>query len=249
MLENREGQRVPNVTFRTRHNEEFVDVTTDSLFKGKTVIVFSLPGAFTPTCSSTHLPRFNELAGTFKQNGVDEIVCISVNDGFVMQAWQEDQEAENITLIPDGNGEFTQGMGMLVDKSELGFGQRSWRYSMLVKDGMIEKMFIEPEVEGDPFELSDADTMLDYINPQAIKPQAVSIISKPGCPHCARAKKLLKAHAMSYEEISVAHDASFQSVRAITGMSTVPQVFIGGKHIGGADDLERYFERNNRTAA
>lgn len=241
MLENREGQNVPKVVFKTRKNDEFVDVSTDDIFKDKTVIVFSLPGAFTPTCSSTHLPRYNELAKTFRDNGVDEIICLSVNDAFVMNAWQEDQESDNVTLIPDGNGEFTAGMDMLVDKSDLGFGQRSWRYSMLVTNGVIQKMFIEPQIPGDPFEISDADTMLDFVNPQAVKPQYISIMTKPGCPHCTAAKAMLKAQGLHYEEISVAHDASFQSVRAITGMSTVPQVFIDGDHIGGAEDLEKYF--------
>jgi peroxiredoxin len=165
-----EGKRVPDVTFKTRVNREWQAVTTDDVFKNKTVIVFALPGAFTPTCSSTHLPRYNELAGVFKANGVDRIVCLSVNDAFVMSAWQQEQEAPNITFLPDGNGEFTAGMGMLVDKSNLGFGKRSWRYSMLVKNGVIEKMFIEPAKEGDPFEVSDADTMLKYISPTAIAP-------------------------------------------------------------------------------
>ena len=240
MLENREGQKVPQVVFKTRKNNEFVNVSTDDVFKGKTVVVFSLPGAFTPTCSSTHLPRFNELAPVFHANGVDDIVCLSVNDAFVMDAWKEDQEAENVTLIPDGNGDFTDGMGMLVDKSDLGFGKRSWRYSMLVKDGVVDRMFIEPEVPGDPFEVSDADTMLDYINPKADKPKAVSILTKPGCPFCAEAKTLLSEKGIAYEEISLGHDATLRSVRAMTGQETVPQVFIEGKHIGGSDDLKKY---------
>src|SRR5512140_3242621 len=160
MLQNREGQRVPKVGFRVRENNEWRTVTTDEIFAGKTVVVFSLPGAFTPTCSSTHLPRYNELAPVFRANGVDEIVCVSVNDTFVMNEWAKDQEAQNIRLLPDGNGEFTSGMGMLVDKSDLGFGKRSWRYSMLVKDGVVQKMFIEPQKPGDPFEVSDAETML-----------------------------------------------------------------------------------------
>ena len=240
MLENREGQKVPSVVFKTRANGEFVDVSSDDIFKGKTVVVFSLPGAFTPTCSSTHLPRYNELAAVFKANGVDEIVCLSVNDAFVMDAWKEDQEAENVTLIPDGNGEFSEGMGMLVDKSDLGFGKRSWRYSMLVKDGVIEKMFIEPQKPGDPFEVSDADTMIEYINPQAKKPASISIITKPGCPFCAKAKEMLKAKGMPYEELVLGHDATLRSVRAITGRETVPQVFIDGKHIGGSEELEAY---------
>ncbi len=246
-MQNHEGQRVPNVTFKTRAHGEFKDVTTDDIFKGRTVVVFSLPGAFTPTCSSTHLPRYNELAGAFKENGVDEIICLSVNDAFVMDAWKENQEADNVTLIPDGNGDFSAGMGMLVDKSDLGFGKRSWRYSMLVKDGVIDKMFVEPDVPGDPFEVSNADTMLAYINPNARKPQAVSVITKPGCPYCAAAKKLLAEHGMDYEEISLGHDATLRTVRAITGKDTVPQVFIEGDYIGGAEALAEHLK--DKTAA
>ncbi len=243
MLNSKEGQKVPSVVFRTRADGEWLNVSSDQLFKDRTVVVFSLPGAFTPTCSSTHLPRYNELASVFKANGVDEIVCISVNDAFVMNAWKEDQEAENVTLIPDGNGEFSEGMGMLVDKADLGFGKRSWRYSMLVKDGVVEKQFIEPEKPGDPFEVSDADTMLNYINPKAKKPVPVSIITKPGCPFCARAKQMLQENGMAYEEISLGHDATLRSLRAITGRDTVPQVFIDGKHIGGSDELEKHFAK------
>jgi glutaredoxin-like protein len=248
-MQSREGQMVPNVTFKTRANGEFVDVTSDDIFKGKTVVVFSLPGAFTPTCSSTHLPRYNELAGVFKENGVDEIVCLSVNDAFVMDAWKEDQEAENVTLIPDGNGDFSEGMGMLVDKSDLGFGKRSWRYSMLVKDGKIEKMFIEPNEPGDPFEVSDADTMLGYINPNARKPQSISIITKPGCPFCAKAKEMMDANGMAYEEVVLGKDATIRTVRAMTGKDTVPQVFVDGDYIGGSEELEGYIKGSKQAAA
>jgi len=249
MLENKEGQQVPNVVFKTRENGEFVDVSTDDIFKGKTVVVFSLPGAFTPTCSSSHLPRYNELAGVFKDNGVDEIICVSVNDTFVMDAWKENQEADNVTLIPDGNGDFSRGMGMLVDKSEIGFGERSWRYSMLVKDGVIGKMFIEADVPGDPFDVSDADTMLAYINAEASKPAAVSIITRPGCPFCAQAKQILSENGMDYDEISLGTHAATRSVRAITGMETVPQVFIDGERIGGAEALADYFAGGNAKRA
>lgn len=159
-----EGRPVPQATFKTRLDNQWRDLTTDDLFKGKTVVVFSLPGAYTPTCSSTHLPRFNELAPVFRQNGIDDIVCFSVNDAFVMNEWKQGQEADGITFVPDGNGDFARGMGMLVDKRDLGFGMRSWRYSMLVRDGVIEKMFIEEEAEGDPFAVSDADTMLRHVN-------------------------------------------------------------------------------------
>lgn len=232
MLDNIEGQSVPNVTFPTRQGDEWVNVSTDQLFKGKTVVVFALPGAFTPTCSSTHLPRYNELAGVFKKNGVDDIVCLSVNDTFVMNAWLADQEAENITVVPDGTGAFAEGMGMLVDKSDIGFGKRSWRYSMLVKDGVIEKMFIEPNQPGDPFEVSDADTMLNYINPNAKAPAAVTIFSKPGCPFCAKAKAELKENGITFEEIVLGTDATTVSLRAVSGQTTVPQIFVDGKHLG-----------------
>ena len=248
-MKNREGQKVPNVTFKTRTNGEFVDVTSDDIFKGRTVAVFALPGAFTPTCSSTHLPRYNELAGVFRENGVDEIVCISVNDAFVMNAWKKDQEAENVTLIPDGNGAFSAGMGMLVDKSDLGFGKRSWRYSMLVKDGVVEKQFIEPDVPGDPFEVSDADTMLDYINPKAGRPQTISMITKSGCPFCAKAKAMLAENGLDFEEILLGRDATIRSVRAMTGKESVPQVFIDGDYIGGSEQLQAHLRGEVRAAA
>ncbi len=242
MLQNQEGKRIPEVVFKTRNATDWEDVSTDQLFKGKKVIVFSLPGAFTPTCSSTHLPRYNELASVFKQQGIDDIVCLSVNDAFVMNEWKKDQSAENVKIIPDGNGEFTKAMGMLVDKRSLGFGQRSWRYSMLVNDGMIEKMFIEPEVDGDPFEVSDADTMLDYINPEADRPADISLFTKVGCPHCARAKTLLQEKGLAYEEIPLSREVTLSTLRAVAGADTVPQVFINGVHVGSADDLEEYLK-------
>ncbi|HEY9748283.1 MAG TPA: glutathione peroxidase [Allocoleopsis sp.] len=245
MLPNREGQSVPDVTFRVRREDQWIKITTDELFKGKTVIVFALPGAFTPTCSSTHLPGYNELASSFKQNGIDDIICLSVNDTFVMNEWARGQEVENITLIPDGNGEFTEGMGMLVDQTALGFGKRSWRYSMLVKDGVIQKMFIEPEEPGDPFKVSDAETMLKYINPKAEKPGCVSLFTKEGCPFCARAKDMLRERGLGYEEIVLGKNATIRSLRAMAGATTVPQVFIDGKLIGGSEALADYLGVGN----
>ena len=144
-LKNIEGQRVPEVTFRTRDGSQWKDVKTSEVFAGKKGVVFALPGAFTPTCSSAHVPRYNELLPAFKAKGVDSIVCLSVNDAFVMSEWAANQHAKDITFLPDGNGEFSEKMGMLVDKSAIGFGKRSWRYSMLVEDGTIKKMFIEPD--------------------------------------------------------------------------------------------------------
>ncbi len=168
-----EGASVPQVTFKTRVRDESVggenpyrwqDVTTDDIFKGKTVAVFGLPGAFTPTCSSTHAPGFESKYDELKAAGIDEVYCLSVNDAFVMRQWADKLGITKVQMLPDGNGDFTRGMGMLVDKSNLGFGERSWRYSMIVKDGVIHKMFVEPGLshncEEDPFTVSDADTLL-----------------------------------------------------------------------------------------
>ena len=157
-----------------------------------------------------------------------------------MNAWKHDQEAQNITVLPDGNGEFTEGMGMLVAKNDLGFGKRSWRYSMLVKNGVVDKMFIEPNKPGDPFEVSDADTMLEHINPDADKPKSVAMITKPGCPYCAKAKDLLTSKGIQFEEIVLGKDATSVSVKAISGNATVPQIFFDGVNIGGSDDLETF---------
>ena len=249
MFKNREGQNVPEVIFRTRKNHEWVDVSTDAVFKGKTVVVFALPGAFTPTCSSTHVPRYNQLTPMLKQHGVDEVVCISVNDAFVMNEWQKEQRADNITFLPDGNGDFSRGMGMLVSKDELGFGDRSWRYSMLVKDGVIEKMFIEPDEPGDPFEVSDADTMLSYIAPDAAAPLNVTVFSREGCPFCVRAKGMLDDAGIEYEELVLNRDFSESTIRAISGHSTVPQIFIDGQRIGGSEQLETYLADQTKQAA
>jgi peroxiredoxin len=171
--------RVPNVVFKTRVRDESVegpnpyrwqDKTTKEIFGDKRVVVFALPGAFTPTCSSSHLPRYEELYDDFKAQGIDDVICLSVNDAFVMFQWGKQQGAKNVFLLPDGNAEFTRKMGMLVDKSNLGFGMRSWRYAMVVDDGKIEKMFIEPDFDDncplDPFEVSDADTVLAYLKGQ-----------------------------------------------------------------------------------
>jgi len=167
---------VPSVTFKTRvRNDalgganpfEWKDLTSDEIFNDKKVVVFSLPGAFTPTCSTSHLPRYEELYEDFKAQGVDAVVCIAVNDAFVMYQWGKSQNVKNVFLLPDGNGDFTRKMGMLVDKRNLGFGMRSWRYSMYVESGEIKKFFAEPgfqdESPTDPFEVSDADTMLKYL--------------------------------------------------------------------------------------
>lgn len=249
MFESREGQYVPQVTFRTRQDHEWVDVSTDDIFADKTVVLFSLPGAFTPTCSSTHVPRYNQLAKTFKQHGVDEIVCVSVNDAFVMNEWQTEQGANELRFLPDGNGDFSRGMGMLVAKNDLGFGERSWRYSMLVKNGVVVKMFIEPNEPGDPFGVSDADTMLSYIAPEAAKPLNVTVFSRPGCPFCVRAKGILADAGVDYEELVLNKDFSESTIRAVSGQTALPQVFIDGELIGGSDELEVFLKGDQVAAA
>ena len=177
-LLSREGKKVPSVTLKYRENGEWGQITTNELFGKRTVVVFSLPGAFTPTCSSTHLPRYNELAPVFKQNGVDEVVCISVNDPFVMEEWAKNQECDNVRVLPDGNGEFTEKMGMLVDKSDLNFGKRSWRYSMLVKDGTIEGCSFCATAKKD---LRDAGITFAEVNlPHTIRTRALGAIAKAG---------------------------------------------------------------------
>ena len=249
MFENIEGKNVPQAKFHTRDNHEWVELTTDEIFKGKTVVVFSLPGAFTPTCSSTHVPRYNQLTPVFKQHGVDEVVCISVNDAFVMNQWQKEQKAFDVNFVPDGNGDFSRGMGMLVAKNDIGFGDRSWRYSMLVKDGVIEKMFIEADIPGDPFEVSDADTMLSYVAPNAAKPLDVTVFSREGCPFCVRTKGILNDAGIAFEELVLNRDFNESSIRAVSGKSTVPQVFINGQYIGGSEELEAYLAEQVKDAS
>ena len=143
------------------------DLSSSEIFSGKRVVLFALPGAFTPTCSSTHLPGFEERADELLALGIDQIICLSVNDAFTMYQWGQKLGANKVFLLPDGNGEFTRKMGMLVDKSNLGFGYRSWRYAMVVADGIIEHMFIEPgfadNAQSDPFKVSDAATVLEYL--------------------------------------------------------------------------------------
>ncbi len=170
------GRKLPNVTFRTRVRDESVggdnpyrwqDMTTDDYFKGKKVILFSLPGAFTPTCSTFQLPDFEKLFGEFKAKGVDAIYCMSVNDSFVMNAWKKSQDLKNVEVIPDGSGEFTRKMGMLVCKDNVGFGMRSWRYAAVVEDGVVTKWFEEPGYEdncaSDPYGESAPQNLLEHV--------------------------------------------------------------------------------------
>jgi peroxiredoxin len=163
----KEGYQVPQVQFAFRESGEFVIHTTSELFDAKRVVIFSLPGAFTPTCSAYQLPGFEEKYEEFAALGIDAIYCVSVNDGFVMNAWAQDQNIEKVKLIPDGNAYFTRSMGYLVSKSNLGFGDRSWRYAAVVDRGIIEKLFMEDgfrdNADTDPYEASTPEAVLEYV--------------------------------------------------------------------------------------
>lgn len=248
MPASREGSKVPETTFKVVRNGQLTTLRSDDLFKGRRVILFALPGAYTPTCSTGHVPRFVELAAELRKHGIDDIICLSVNDPFVMDAWQREQNAGAITFIPDCDGSFTSAMGMLVDKSEAGLGKRSWRYSMIVNDGRIEKMFIEPEKPGDPFEVSDADTALRYLDPSRGL-GAVTLFARHGCPFCERAKSLLTERGIPFEVIYLGDGITMSSVRAATGAAKVPQVFIDGKLIGGSDALAAFLEKTGTATS
>lgn len=170
------GLSVPQVTFHTRIRDDSIggenpfrwqDMTTDDFFKGKRVVLFALPGAFTPTCSNHHLPGYEDNAAEFKAQGIDEIYCMSVNDSFVMNKWAQDQDLKNVKVIPDGSGEFTRKIGMLVNNDGVGFGYRSWRYAAVVNDGVIEAWFEEPGRDDNsrnaPFGESSSDTVLTWL--------------------------------------------------------------------------------------
>jgi peroxiredoxin len=172
-----EGRHIPQVTFKTRVRDESVegpnpyrwqDKSTDDLFAGKRVVIFSLPGAFTPTCSTKQCPSYDLAFNEICKLGIDGVYCISVNDAFVMFQWGKSLGLKQVHLIPDGSGAFTRRMGMLVNKEHLGFGYRSWRYSMVVNNCVVEKWFEEPGIndegrDDDPYECTDPDTMIRYL--------------------------------------------------------------------------------------
>lgn len=173
-------RKVPDVTFKTRVRDEGIEgpnpyrwehKTSDDYFSGKRVVVFSLPGAFTPTCSTYQLPDFEKLYPEFREAGIDEIYCVAVNDAFVMNAWGKCQGIRNVNLIPDGSGEFTRGMDMLVARDNLGFGRRSWRYAAVVDDGVVQAWFEEPgredNCEDDPYGETSPQNLLAHLTKKA----------------------------------------------------------------------------------
>ena len=243
------GDSIPEATMKIMGEKGPQDITTADIFSGKKVVLFALPGAFTPTCSSSHVPRYNQLVPQFKAQGIDEVICVSVNDAFVMNEWQRSQKADRVTFLPDGNGEFSGAMGLLVGKEDLGFGRRSWRYSMLVRDGVVEKMFIEAEEPGDPFQVSDADTMFRYLDPESALPYDVAVFSREGCPFCVRAKGLLNDSGIEFEELVLNRDYTDRTLRAVSTNTTYPQVFINGQLICGSDDLEEWLAKGSQARA
>lgn len=219
------------------------DFQTDVL-QGKKVIIFGLPGAFTPTCSSAHLPRYEQLYDTFKEQGIDEVWCLSVNDTFVMNAWAEHQGVSKVKMLPDGNGSITRLLGMTTPKTELGFGDRAWRFSILINNGVVEQHFIEnPDSKAaDPFEVSDADTMLHAINAVASKPIDVMVFTKTDCPFCLELKNALKTSNTPHTEVVLPDSSRNATLRAILGSNayhTVPLAFINGTPVQGTQPIKK----------
>ena len=161
------GDTIPNVVMPVRADGNWKHLNTHEQFAGKRVIIFALPGAFTPTCSSFQLPGFETNFSKFQERGIDEIYCLSVNDSFVMNSWFEAQGVQNVRPLPDGNGEFTELMGASVTKANLGFGVRSWRYAMVVDNNVIESIFSEmgfgDNIDTDPYEASSPENVLNHL--------------------------------------------------------------------------------------
>lgn len=174
------GFKINKIKFKIREGDQstklnecaiggkWIDKTTDDFFKNKRVVLFSLPGAFTPTCSSQQLPGFEKNSSRFKKLGIDEIYCCSVNDSYTMNAWSEKLNIKNVKFIPDGNGYFTKQMGMLISKDHLGFGYRSWRYMAVITDGIVEKWWEEPGInndgsDDDPYIETKPEKCLEYL--------------------------------------------------------------------------------------
>jgi glutaredoxin len=189
------------------------------------------------------VPGYRARLKDFHDAGVDDVVCLSVNDPFVMEAWQRSEKAEGVRFIADPYAEFTEAMGMAVDHRDASLGTRSWRYSMLVNGGRIEKMFIEPDEPGDPFKVSDADTMFRFLRPDQKTFGPVLMLAREGCSFCARAKDLLEQRGISFDVVHMGEELTMEGVKAAAGVARVPQVFIEGKLIGGAEQLEKFLAK------
>ena len=159
----KQGDKLPDINFKVRSLGQWTQTNTDTYFKDKKVILFGLPGAFTPTCSNQQLPGFDKLADVFKEHGIDDIYCISVNDSFVMNAWADNKKIQNVKFIPDGNGEFTKQVDMLADMSIVGFGMRSLRYAAIINNGTVEVLFEEPKDVANSYGVSSPENVLKYL--------------------------------------------------------------------------------------
>lgn len=230
------GKYVPNVSFKIRENSKFIERSSSELFKSKRVIVFALPGAFTLVCSLIHLPEYEEYYDLFKANGIDDIYCLAVNDGFVMEEWAKMNKVNKVKMLPDVQAEFTKSLGMEVTKEEL--GTRSWRYAMIVDDGVIESVFIEPSLQS--ISRSRAKTVLKHLNPDVDFPLNITIFTLEGCPHCAKAKEMMVSKELFFNEKVFAKDYNLNDLKALTGKTAVPEVFINGRLIGGCEELASF---------
>jgi len=235
------GQLLPNVTLFIEEASQAKAISTRAFFVGRRVALFAVPGAFTPTCSSAHVPRFNALARDFRRAGIDAVVCLAVNDLFVLGAWQQKLGAESLQFLADPKGDFARAVGLLKDLGPLGL--RSRRYALIARDGVVEHCFVEADHDGDPFEVSDADSLLSA-HTGVLPPPAVLLFALEGCPRCAKTKELLDQRGLDYEVLHIGEQLSMQAVRAATGRHQVPQVFIDGECIGGYEDLQRAFGAN-----
>jgi peroxiredoxin/glutaredoxin len=235
------GEQVPAVHLAESKEGNVQRIFAPDFFAARRVILFALPGAFTPTCSAAHVPGYLARLKDFHDAGIDEVVCLAVNDPDVMDGWQRAQKAQGIRFLADSNGDFTAAMGMSVDHRDNFLGVRSWRCSMLVENGTIAAMFIEPDVTGDPLTTSDADTMWRDLRPNQKASESAFMLARHGCPFCERAKDLLRRHDVSFDAIHLGEGLSMRGVKAATGAATVPQVFMAGKLIGGAEELAAHF--------
>jgi len=213
MRASKEGQRVPTVPLAEMKGGIVRDLSSDEIFGDRRVILFALPGAFTPTCSTAHVPGYVALVNELKAAGIDDVVCLSVNDPFVMQAWQESEKAQGIHFVADPFAEFTTAMGMAVDHRL-----------------------------DDPFEVSDAETMLRYLRPERQTLGPVLVLARHGCPSCDRAKQMLKERDIPFDSVYLGEELTMRGIKAASGASTVPQVFIAGKLVGGSDQLAQFLQ-------
>lgn len=237
------GRSFPEVTLRLAEPPH-EKIGSREFVAGDGVALIGLPGAFTPTCTGLHVPRFEELADDLAHAGVTRILCTAVNDAFVMEAWRQSLGTTRIEYAGDGNGDLHRALGLLRDMRDDGMGERARRYSMLVRHGAIEKAWVEADAAGDPFEVSSADVMLRHLRPEA-SPLDVMVFTRPNCAWSRRALQALDAAHIPYRTAEVGP----RGLRGVAGSQTTPQVFVGGRHIGGCEDLEAWLRMRGAQGA